>query len=79
MSKVQLVAADLDLVRGAKRKRGSRKPTLSSVAKQVGKANIAVKAYEMKPDGTVVAVLGEPETSTTNTNAWDEVLKNASH
>jgi hypothetical protein len=79
MSKVHdLVAADLNLAQ-AKRKRGSRKPTLSSVAKQVGKANIAVKAYEVKPDGTVVAVLGPPEINTTNTNPWDEVLKNAAH
>jgi hypothetical protein len=80
MSKVHdLVAADLDLVQGAKRKRGSRKPSLSSVAKQVGKANIAVKAYEVKPDGTVVAVLGEPEASTTNENPWNEVLKYERH
>ena len=39
MSKVQLVAADLDLVRGAKRK-AVGEPHFE-VANQVGKANIA--------------------------------------
>jgi len=31
------------------------------VAKQVNKAAIAVARYEVKPDGTVVVVTGEPE------------------
>lgn len=79
MSKVHdLVAADLNLVR-AKHKRGSRRPTISSVARQVGNANITVKAYEMRPDGTVVAVLGQPEINTTNENPWNEVLKHERH
>jgi hypothetical protein len=78
MSKVHdLIAADL-VVRGPKRKRGSRKPTLSSVTKQASRANIAVKAYEVRPDGTVVIVIGQP-VNTTNTNPWDEVLKHELH
>jgi len=38
-----------------------RKPTLVSVAKAASKAGIAVARYEVKPDGTVVVVTGEPE------------------
>ena len=38
-----------------------RKATLASVAKQATKAAIAVARYEVKPDGTVVVVTGEPE------------------
>jgi len=38
-----------------------RKPTLVSVAKQANKAAIPVARYEMKPDGTVVIVIGQGE------------------
>ena len=41
--------------------RKARKPTLVSVAKAASKAGIAVARYEVKPDGTVVVVTGEPE------------------
>jgi hypothetical protein len=37
-----------------------RKPTLASVARQTTKANISVAAYEFRPDGTIVAVVGKP-------------------
>jgi hypothetical protein len=42
--------------------RKPRRPTLSSVAKQVRKAAIAVARYEVKPDGSIVIVIieGEP-------------------
>ena len=46
-----------------------RKPTLVSVAKAASKAGIAVARYEVKPDGTVVAVVGKPE-PTEATNPW---------
>jgi len=41
--------------------RKPRKPTLVSVAKQANKAAIPVARYEMKPDGTVVIVIGQGE------------------
>jgi hypothetical protein len=41
--------------------RTPRRPTLASVAKQANRAAIAVARYEVKPDGTVVVVTGEPE------------------
>jgi hypothetical protein len=37
-----------------------RKPTLAAVAKQANKAAISVGRYEVKPDGTIVIVTGEP-------------------
>jgi len=43
-----------------------RKPTLVSVAKQASKAAIPVARYEVKPDGTVVVVTGEPEQQQSN-------------
>jgi hypothetical protein len=46
-----------------------RKPTLASVAKQASKAGIEVSRYEVKPDGTVVAVVGKPESATPE-NPW---------
>jgi hypothetical protein len=52
-----------------------RKPTLASVAKQANKAAIPVARYEVKPDGTVVVVTGEPESI--DANPWDEVLIDA--
>ena len=48
------------------------------MTKQASRANIAVKAYEVRPDGTVVIVIGQP-VNTTNTNPWDEVLKHELH
>ena len=46
-----------------------RKATLASVAKQATKAAIAVARYEVKPDGTVVVVTGNPEPAAAG-NAW---------
>ena len=49
--------------------RKPRRPTLASVAKQANKAAIAVTRYEVKPDGTVVVVTGQGET-TEPKNPW---------
>jgi hypothetical protein len=42
----------------APKTRRPRKPSLVSVAKQASKAKIAVRAYEVRSDGTVVVVAG---------------------
>jgi hypothetical protein len=60
----------------ARRARDARQPTLASVAKQASKAAIAVARYEVKPDGTVVVIPGEPLINDTEMNPWDEVLLN---
>ena len=52
----------------AKPARKPRKPTLVSVAKQANKAAIPVARYEVKPDGTVVVVTGQGES--TEPNPW---------
>ena len=49
---------------GAIRRTRVRKPTLASVAHQVAKENIPVAAYEFRPDGTIVAVVGKPNAVT---------------
>jgi len=46
--------------RGQSKPRKPRKPTFASVAKQASKAAIPVARYEVKPDGTVVIITGEP-------------------
>jgi hypothetical protein len=51
------------------RQRKPRRPSLASVAKQASKAGIEVARYEIKPDGSVVVVTGEPE-STALENPW---------
>jgi hypothetical protein len=51
-----------------------RKPTLASVAKEASKAGVEVARYEVKPDGTVVVVTGQPEPSAAN-NPWLDDLK----
>jgi hypothetical protein len=43
-------------------KRRERKPTLVSVARQVAKAELPATAYEFRPDGTILAVVGKPNT-----------------
>jgi hypothetical protein len=43
-------------------KRRERKPTLVSVARQVAKAELPAAAYEFRPDGTIVPVVGKPNT-----------------
>jgi hypothetical protein len=55
--------------RATRRQPKPRKPTLVSVAKQANKAAIAVARYEVKPDGTVVVVTGEPEPAAAS-NPW---------
>jgi len=57
-----------DIARAEKPKR-SHKPTLASVAKQANKAAIAVARYEVKPDGTIAVVTGEPEPAASE-NPW---------
>ena len=54
--------------------RSQRRPTLASVAKQASKAGVEVARYEVKPDGTVVVVTGQPEPSEAN-NPWLDDLK----
>lgn len=49
--------------------RKPRRPTLASVAKQANRAAIAVARYEIKPDGTIVIVTGQGE-STEPENPW---------
>ena len=56
------------------RQRKPRRPSLASVAKQARKAGIEVARYEIKPDNTVVVVIGEPE-STALENPWLADLK----
>jgi hypothetical protein len=51
------------------RQRRPRKPTLVSIAKQAGKAAIAVARYEIKSDGTVIVVTGAPEPAAPE-NPW---------
>ena len=52
-----------------RRQRTPRRPTLASVAKQANKAALDVGRYEVKPDGTVVVVTGNPEPAAAG-NAW---------
>ena len=49
--------------------RKPRRPTLANVAKQASKVGIEVTRYEVKPDGTIVIVTGEPEPAAPN-NPW---------
>src|SRR6516162_8870857 len=52
-----LVARALGI--GAEPARKPRRPTLAGVAKQASKAAIEVARYEVKPDGTIVIVIGK--------------------
>jgi hypothetical protein len=62
-------AARANLSGNRHRQRKPRRPSLASVAKQASKAGIDVARYEIKPDGSVVVVTGEPE-STALENPW---------
>jgi hypothetical protein len=55
-----------------RRKRRSRHPTLSSVARQVAKAGIEVARYEVE-DGRITVVTGKPSgvDNDTEFNEWD--------
>lgn len=67
-------AARTCLSNNSHRQRKPRRPSLASVAKQARKAGIEVARYEIKPDNTVVVVIGEPE-STALENPWLADLK----
>ena len=67
-------AARTCLSNNSHRQRKPRRPSLASVAKQARKAGIEVARYEVKPDNTVVVVIGEPE-STALENPWLADLK----
>jgi hypothetical protein len=56
------------------RQRKLRRPTLASVSKQANKAAIPVARYEVKPDGSITVVTGQPE-SATESNPWFDDLK----
>ena len=49
--------------------RKRRKPKFVDVAKQASEAAITVARYEVKPDGTVVVVVGKPEAAAPD-NPW---------
>jgi hypothetical protein len=53
------------------RPRKPSKPTLAEMAKQASKAGIEVARYEVKPDGTVVVVVGGTPTTNESDNPWD--------
>jgi hypothetical protein len=67
-------AARANLSGNRHRQRKPRRPSLASVAKQASKAGIEVARYEIKPDGSVVVVTGEPE-STALENPWLAALR----
>ena len=58
MSDRLTTAARTCLSNNSHRQRKPRRPTLTSVAKQASKGGIEVARYEIKPDGTVVVVIG---------------------
>ena len=49
-----------------RRKRG---PTLAAVARQASRAGIEVARYEVRPDGTIAAVVGKPVVGTDDTTS----------
>lgn len=59
----------MDRTRRLRKARGTRKPTLASVAKQAARAGIEVARYEVKPDGGIIIVPGKPE-ATEASNPW---------
>jgi hypothetical protein len=52
----------------------ARRPTLARVAKEANKLGLAVAHYEVKPDGSIVIVTGEPKPAT-ESNPWLDDLK----
>ena len=69
MSDRLTTAAQANLSGNRHRQRKPRRLSLASVAKQARKAGIEVARYEIKPDGSVVVVTGELE-STALENPW---------
>jgi len=74
MSDGLTTAARTCLSNNSDRQRKPRRPSLASVAKQARKAGIEVARYEIKPDNTVVVVIGEPESAALE-NPWLADLK----
>jgi hypothetical protein len=74
MSDRLTTAARTCLSNNSHRQRKPRRPSLASVAKQARKAGIEVARYEIKPDNTVVVVIGEPESPALE-NPWLADLK----
>jgi hypothetical protein len=58
---VKVTRPDGTIVPHERKPRRPRKPTLVTVAKQASKAGIEVRAYEVKPDGSIVVVAGKVE------------------
>jgi len=69
--------AEWKTIMGHAEKRRGRPPTLVGVAKQASQAGIEVARYEVKPDGTIIVVIGAPAADTSDINSWDEVLNAA--
>jgi hypothetical protein len=67
-----LNALDLDLCKLKQRRK--RKVTLSSIAKQVAKAGLPVKAFEYEGD-KITVVIGKPEAAPTVGNDLDQWLE----
>jgi hypothetical protein len=68
-----------NVANGHIKKRRPRRPTLSSVAKQVSQAAIEVARYDVKPDGTISIVPGKPTNDLNQVNPWDAVLPHERH
>ena len=61
-----------ELGRGVKGKRGRRRPTLASVAKEADRAGIVVVRYEVEP-GRIIVVPGKPGVDdAAEVNEWDD-------
>ena len=67
-------AARTCLSNNSHRQRKPRRPSLASVAKQARKAGLEVARYEVKPDNTVVVVIGKPKSAALE-NPWLADLK----
>ena len=57
-----------------KRTRSKRGPSLLSVKRKAEKAGIPVAAYEFRPDGTIVVMVGKPNAASTITGGEDDDL-----
>ena len=62
-------AAQANIFHNNRHQRKPRRPSLASVSRQASKAGIEVARYEIKPDGSIVVVTGEPK-STALENPW---------
>ena len=48
------------------------KPSLVRIKRQAAKADIPVTAYEFRPDGTIIAIVGKPNGEATANEADDD-------